>query len=527
MKKILHFLWIFLFLLTEIGSAHAQGWYNSSWHYRKSHIINPASGAGTDYQVQITVHYGSGTDALGDIYCSSLCKTNFGDIRFTAADGTTSLSYWMQSSVASDNAVFWVKVSADLSSSAQTIYIYYGNSGVSTTSKGSSTFIYYDDGSSTTGWFISGDAGTTSSIGNPPNSLYAQTHTGSGQNYMSRNIGIAASTFTSCNVQTQTGNLGNFYYLCNSSGAGQMYRLDARGTTNYTGFATTTDWNTWNSPGESQTSSANTWYRFGIAINPAGTVSTLYYDATTSTNPVPGTILNSTTYGVTNNGGYVGLGGDALGGTVNTYWDNIITRKYVNPEPAHSTWGTQETNYYVWNNTTTDWTVANNWTPNRTNPTTYDVLQFSGGGNITVTNVPTQTIAQLILSNNSTVNLQSESSTTLTVNDALITTSGDVLNLGDLGAGVILGGTLTTLTNNGKIQTAIPTVKSATPIPAGKTWGGTVEYNGSGAQTAVGGTYTTLKINNSAEVTLAAAATITTLTIADVTSGSVFNDGGY
>ena len=51
--------------------------------------------------------------------------------------------------------------------------------------------------------------------------------------------------------------------------------------------------------------------------------------------------------------------------------------------------------------------------------------------------------------------------------------------------------------------------------------------NGSGAQTAVGGTYATLDINNSSGVTLGTAATITTLTIGDVTSSSVFNDGGF
>lgn len=31
-----------------------------------------------------------------------------------------------------------------------------------------------------------------------------------------------------------------------------------------------------------------------------------------------------------------------MGGTLYTYWDNIITRKYVSPEPANATWGAQE-----------------------------------------------------------------------------------------------------------------------------------------------------------------------------------------
>ena len=56
---------------------------------------------------------------------------------------------------------------------------------------------------------------------------------------------------------------------------------------------------------------------------------------------------------------------------------------------------------------------------------------------------------------------------------------------------------------------------------------GTVNFNGSSAQTFGGYTYNILKSNNTAGITPAAACTITTLTVADVTSGSVFNDGAY
>ena len=119
-----------------------------------------------------------------------------------------------------------------------------------------------------------------------------------------------------------------------------MYRLDARGTTNFTGFATTTNWTTWNAPGGSQTSSPNTWYQFGIAINATGTSSTLYYNAGTGTNPVPGTTLG--TFTSTNSGPFIGLVGDGGGTALFTYWDNIITRKFVIAEPVQAAWGTQE-----------------------------------------------------------------------------------------------------------------------------------------------------------------------------------------
>src|ERR1035438_7833216 len=57
-----------------------------------------------------------------------------------------------------------------------------------------------------------------------------------------------------------------------------------------------------------------------------------------------------------------------------------------------------------------------NWSPSRSAPAPTDILQFSAGGSVTVTGVPTQTIAGLQLSGNSTVNLQSAAAATLSIN---------------------------------------------------------------------------------------------------------------
>ena len=55
-----------------------------------------------------------------------------------------------------------------------------------------------------------------------------------------------------------------------------------------------------------------------------------------------------------------------------------------------------------------------------------------------------------------------------------------------------------------------------------------VNFIGSGAQTINSATtFSTLKVNNAAGVTLGAAITTSNLTIGDVTSSSIFNDGGY
>jgi DNA/RNA endonuclease G (NUC1) len=72
---------------------------------------------------------------------------------------------------------------------------------------------------------------------------------------------------------------------------------------------------------------------------------------------------------------------------------------------------------YTWNQTgTASWATSTNWTPTRTTPATNDVLVFNNGATTTVTAVPTQTIGQLSVSGNTTVNLQGATNpTTLTI----------------------------------------------------------------------------------------------------------------
>ncbi|KKN05149.1 hypothetical protein LCGC14_1090220 [marine sediment metagenome] len=107
-----------------------------------------------DYVVGIKVYYGAGVDGtesakgtvIGKVYCGSQCKTDFGDIRFTALDGLTELDYWMEEKSDSNYAYFWVKIPLiPLSPDTVKIYVYYGNSSAATTSDGDATFIIFDD----------------------------------------------------------------------------------------------------------------------------------------------------------------------------------------------------------------------------------------------------------------------------------------------------------------------------------------------------------------------------------------------
>jgi len=124
----------------------------SDWAYRKKITITGQTGAGTLYQVKLLVGETSGAtgeqfDLGGNSAIFPTAENNGGDLRFTANDGQTLLSFWVESvSGTTPNrlATIWVKVSADLGTN-QDIYIYYGNSGASNVSNGDNTFLLFDD----------------------------------------------------------------------------------------------------------------------------------------------------------------------------------------------------------------------------------------------------------------------------------------------------------------------------------------------------------------------------------------------
>ena len=121
-------------IVPEVRFTEASGWL-TGWQYRKSITISSTPGAGTNYPIKLTLHYGSGTDNpdTGDIYLSENCRPDFGDVRFTDNDGVTLIGYWRRTYVSGDSAEFWVKIPGNLSESNQQIYLYYGNPSATTT----------------------------------------------------------------------------------------------------------------------------------------------------------------------------------------------------------------------------------------------------------------------------------------------------------------------------------------------------------------------------------------------------------
>ena len=198
-----------VFVKIPVANASGANWL-SGWSCRKSHVIDNATGAGTNYQIEITAYYGSGTDSGGSVYLNSHCRTDFGDVRFTASDGSTLLNYSMISLASGNNAVFWVQDPDDLSSSNSTIYIYYGNSGTTTTTNGVNTFRLFENATAfqwvddttdnpilrpTNGSWDAGGVWPLSCVNvNGTYYLYYSGSTSSDNVYTAGQIGVATST---------------------------------------------------------------------------------------------------------------------------------------------------------------------------------------------------------------------------------------------------------------------------------------------------------------------------------------------
>jgi len=115
-----------IFIADDNVSCYLFSDQNSNYWYQEIRTVNPLTPT-----VAVTTN--------------GHCLDNFGDIRFTASDGATPLNYWMQSVSVGNQATFLVQDPDDLGSSNSTIYIYYGNSGATTTSNGANTFLFFDN----------------------------------------------------------------------------------------------------------------------------------------------------------------------------------------------------------------------------------------------------------------------------------------------------------------------------------------------------------------------------------------------
>jgi len=314
------------------------GVWLTGWSYRKSHNITAATGAGEGYQVCIKTYYGSGTDGTeviggvtaGVVYLNSHSQDDFDDVRFADNDGSTLLHYYTESVTANDSAIFWVEIADSLESSNVTIYVYYGNSTVSSASSGSATFLFFDD--------FSGDlTAWTTVTGTPAISGGQLQLAGTAQEGVYSDNTYSASLRLKFKMTLSYTNKGRYAGLTNNpdttpTGDDSNFICpwsDGKYYTDTTNEGTLTE-----KTGGSYNTNAHTYEVLGVS----GASATHYVDNAL--------ITSQHTTNVPNENMYVYF---LVSANDIVYVDDVRLGKYVSPEPAHSTWGTEESPGYAFN----------------------------------------------------------------------------------------------------------------------------------------------------------------------------------
>ncbi len=141
----------------SVTVARSVAWLDPAWQYRDSvEVSNPGATTLTDFQLKID---------LNSSFDFNKAKADGSDIRFTSADGTTVLPYWIETwSSSTENATIWVRVN-EIPATGTGIYMYYGNNAATSASSGDNTFLFFDDFSSVAsepepGYFAFGPSST-------------------------------------------------------------------------------------------------------------------------------------------------------------------------------------------------------------------------------------------------------------------------------------------------------------------------------------------------------------------------------
>ena len=178
------------------------------------------------------------------------------------------------------------------------------------------------------GWHVgkSGTVALSTSTGDPkPPSLKLP---GDGHSYVWADLGKPVDQF-SFDVNTQ--GLFDFFFGANKSGQGYIFRIDTRGGTNYSGFATSSSWTKWDCPqAGSTTDPAGAWLHVVISIKGTNVTATVTGTGVKETVPFTGQVVGCTSSGTNKTlGAYKAMGnafgfqGDGLGPTSYTWIANF------------------------------------------------------------------------------------------------------------------------------------------------------------------------------------------------------------
>lgn len=131
--------------------------------YKRAAEINIGSSADGElenYQIELQIFRGTGTNHDNVIYLGSRADNWPYDIRFTSSDGETLLDFWREE-YDEDGGIWWVEVPLIPASGGVKIYCFCGNPGGTDVSNGDATFRFGDDfedsSVDTTKWTVTGN----------------------------------------------------------------------------------------------------------------------------------------------------------------------------------------------------------------------------------------------------------------------------------------------------------------------------------------------------------------------------------
>jgi len=132
--------------------THTPAWALPSYFYRKKFTVNgTVAGAQTNYQVPLTIHFGSGVDAGNDVYLNKKVGGDFTDIRFVNSTGAP-LDFWLER-YDFYQAKVWVEFdSIPIAPGTADFWLYYGGPPDFPASNGPATFLQFNSGNTVVGW---------------------------------------------------------------------------------------------------------------------------------------------------------------------------------------------------------------------------------------------------------------------------------------------------------------------------------------------------------------------------------------
>ena len=164
------------------------------------------------------------------------------------------------------------------------------------------SFLFFNSCTNLADWTLTGTGNWTISTTSGQTCLYSPD---TAMNTCYMNSGLASFKGTTISFKMYaTGGCPDFYFSCNSSGGGAVFRWEQRNNTT-SGFNNNSNWNTVYGAGGSYTWPQNTWFVFSIQVT-SSMLATAYVNGVS-------TGLSAT---VTDGGGYFGFNSDGGGGTL-------------------------------------------------------------------------------------------------------------------------------------------------------------------------------------------------------------------